>query len=179
LDIAEQAEERVNEQIRIPRVRVIGDDGNNLGVMETRDALRLAQEKQLDLVEVAPGADPPVCRIMDYGKYLYSKKKRERSARMQQKQIEVKEIRLHPKTGDHHFDIKVKNAREWLKKGMKVKVRIAFRGREITYPELGRELLIRVAKDLSEVGFVEQEANMDGKTMLMVIAPGTPEKKKQ
>jgi translation initiation factor IF-3 len=114
---------------------------------------------------------------MDYGKFLYTKKKRERVARAQQKQVEVKEIRLRPKTDDHHLGFKVRDARRWLLDGMKVKVRIAFRGREITYPELGRELLDNVASQLNDVAIIEQEANMDGRTMLMVLAPA-PNKKK-
>jgi len=157
-------------------VRVITDEGN-LGVMPTSEALRLAQERSLDLVEVQPNADPPVCKVMDYGKFLYTKKKRERVARAQQKQVEVKEIRLRPKTDDHHLGFKVRDARRWLLDGMKVKVRIAFRGREITYPELGRELLDSVASQLNDVAIIEQEPNMDGRTMLMVLAPA-PNKKK-
>lgn len=146
--------------------------------MPTEQALKIAQERQLDLVEIAPNADPPVCKIMDYGKFLYSKKKKERVARMQQKQIEVKEIRLRPKTDDHHLGFKIRDARRWLTDGMKVKVRVAFRGREITYPELGREMLQKISDELKDIATIEQEANMDGKTMLMVLAPGAPEKKK-
>ena len=136
----------------------------------------MAEERGLDLVEVAPDADPPVCRIMDYGKFLYNKKKREKAARQQQKTIEVKEMRLRPKTDDHHLGIKVKSARKWLNDGMKVKVRIWFRGREITYPELGREILDKVAAELDDVAVIEQSANMDGKSMLMVLAPATDKK---
>lgn len=146
--------------------------------MPVEKALQLARERELDLVEVAPNAEPPVCKIMDYGKFLYGKKKKERAARLQQKQIEVKEIRLRPKTDDHHLGFKIRDARRWLEEGMKVKVRIAFRGREITYPELGREILDKVSADLKDVATVEQEANMDGKSMLMILAPATPEKKK-
>ncbi len=139
--------------------------------------MQIAQEFGLDLVEVAPNADPPVCKVMDHGKYLYNKKKKEREARKQQKQVEVKEIRLRPKTDDHHLNFKVRDARRWLKDGMKVKVRIWFRGREITYPELGRDILDHVAEELSDVAIVEQSANMDGRSMLMVLAPA-PDKKK-
>jgi len=159
-------------------VRLIDEKNENLGVVLTKDALARALQVELDLVEVAPNADPPVCKIMDYGKYLYTKKKKERSARSQQKQIEVKEIRLRPKTDDHHLGFKIRDARKWLAEGKKVKVRIAFRGREITYPELGREILERVAADLQDIGVVEQDADMEGKTMLMVLAPAGSEKKK-
>jgi translation initiation factor IF-3 len=154
------------------------DGEGNLGVMPTEQAIRIAQERQLDLVEISPSADPPVCKIMDYGKFLYGKKKKERVARLQQKQIEVKEIRLRPKTDDHHLGFKIRDARRWLTDGMKVKVRVAFRGREITYPELGRDMLQKISDELKDIATIEQEANMDGKTMLMVLAPGSPEKKK-
>jgi translation initiation factor IF-3 len=174
--IAEQ-EERINEQIRVPKVRLITDEDGNLGVVSIDKALAMARERNLDLVEVAPNADPPVCKIMDYGKFLYNKKKKERIARSQQKQIEVKEIRLRPKTDEHHLGFKIRDARRWLGDGIKVKVRIAFRGREITYPELGRNILEQVASELSDVAVVEQESNMDGRSMLMVLAPA-PEKKK-
>jgi translation initiation factor IF-3 len=142
------------------------------------EARRMATERSLDLVEVAPNADPPVVKIMDYGKFLYNKKKKERHARSQQKQIEVKEIRLRPKTDDHHLGFKVRDARRWLMDGIKVKVRIWFKGREITYPELGRQILDEVAQGLSDIAIIEQEPNMDGRSMLMVLAPSAPEKKK-
>jgi translation initiation factor IF-3 len=142
------------------------------------EARRMATERSLDLVEVAPNADPPVVKIMDYGKFLYNKKKKERHARQQQKQIEVKEIRLRPKTDDHHLGFKVRDARRWLGDGMKVKVRIWFKGREITYPELGRQILDQVAQELSDIAIIEQEPNMDGRSMLMVLAPSAAEKKK-
>jgi translation initiation factor IF-3 len=137
----------------------------------------MANERELDLVEVAPNADPPVCRIMDYGKFQYERAKKEREARKQQKQIEVKEIRLRPKTDDHHRSFKVRDARRWLTEGMKVKVRIRFRGREITYPEIARDMLREVAEELEDVAVVEQAPNMEGRTMLMVLAPSTEKKK--
>jgi len=140
-------------------------------------ALQLAAERDLDLVEVAPNADPPVCRIMDFGKFQYERAKKEREARKQQKQIEVKEIRLRPKTDDHHRSFKVRDARRWLEEGMKVKVRIRFRGREITYPEIAHEMLQEVAAELDDIAVVEQAPNMEGRTMLMVLAPA-PDKKK-
>ena len=131
----------------------------------------MAEEADLDLVEVAPNADPPVCRIMDYGKFQYDQAKREREARKQQKQIEIKEIQLRPKTTAHHRSFKVRDARRWLEDGMKVKVRIRFRGREITYPEIARETLKEIAEELQDVGVVEQYPNMEGRAMLMILAP--------
>lgn len=140
-------------------------------VVSLEEALDLAQEADLDLVEVAPNADPPVCRVMDYGKFQYERAKKEREARRAQKQVEVKEIRLRPKTTDHHRSFKVRDARRWLEDGMKVKVRIRFRGREITYPEIAMELLEEIAEELDDVGDVEQRPNMEGRTMLMILAP--------
>lgn len=142
------------------------------------DALRLAREAELDLVEVAPHADPPVCRVMDYGKFIYEKAKKEREARKAQTKIEVKEIRLRPKTNEHHRDLKVRDARRWLEAGMKVKVRIRFRGREITYPEIALNDLKEIAEDLSDLAVVEQAPALEGRTMLMVLAPGKSAKKK-
>jgi translation initiation factor IF-3 len=167
---------RVNEQIRVREVRLINQDNQNLGVVPAKEALRMAEESGLDLVEVSPNARPPVCKIMDFGKFLYEKSKREREARKAQKQVEVKEIRLRPKTTDHHRLFKVRDARRWLGDGMKVRVRIRFRGREITYPEIARDLLDEIAEELSDVGVVEQRPNMEGRTMLMVLAPADQKK---
>ena len=162
----------------MPEVRVIDAEGGNLGVRPTAEAIRLANEAGLDLVEVAPNAEPPVVRIMDFGKFQYARAKKEREARRQQKQIEVKEIRLRPKTPDHHMEIKVRNARRWLGEGMKVKVRVQFRAREITYPEIGREILEQIAGAVEDIAIVEQQPNMEGATMLMVLAPAPDKKKK-
>lgn len=151
----------------------------NRGVVPLKEALQIAAERELDLVEIAPNSDPPVCKVMDYGKFLYNLKKKEREARKQQKQIEVKEIRLRPKTDDHHLGFKVRDARRWLEEGMKVKVRIWFRGREITYPELGREILESVAQQLNDVSVVEHAPNMEGKSMLMILAPASDKDKKK
>lgn len=139
--------------------------------MPTFKALRLAEEASLDLVEVAPNAEPPVTRIMDFGKFIYAQAKKEREARKTQKQVEIKEIRLRPKTTDHHTWFKVKNARGWLEDGNKVRVRIRFRGREITYPEVAMEQLREIADELADIASVEQAPQMDGRTMLMVLAP--------
>jgi translation initiation factor IF-3 len=135
------------------------------------DALTIADENELDLVEVSPAADPPVARVMDYGKFLYQQQKRERESRKAQKQVEVKEIQLRPKTTEHHKSFKVRDARRWLTEGKKVKVRIRFRGREITYPEIAIEQLQEIANELSDVSVVEQQPNREGRTMLMILAP--------
>lgn len=161
---------RINDAIRAQEVRVVLTSGETK-VVSLEEALDLAQEADLDLVEVAPNADPPVCRVMDYGKFQYERAKKEREARRAQKQVEVKEIRLRPKTTDHHRSFKVRDARRWLEDGMKVKVRIRFRGREITYPEIAMELLEEIAEELDDVGDVEQRPNMEGRTMLMILAP--------
>lgn len=139
--------------------------------MPLSEALERASEADLDLVEVSPNAEPPVCKVMDYGKFLYEQSKREREARKAQKQIEVKEIRLRPKTSEHHKSFKVRNARKWLLDGMKVRARIRFRGREFHYPEIARDLLTSIADELSDVSVVEQYPNMEGRTMLMILAP--------
>ncbi len=152
-------------------MRVIAPDGNNLGVLSLREALQAARDANLDLVEVAPNADPPVTRILDFGKFKYEQSKKEREARRSQKQVEVKEIRLRPKTTDHHVQFKVRDARGWLEDGMKVRVRIRFRGREITYPEVALDQLKDIAEELSDVSVVEQAPQLDGRTMLMVLAP--------
>lgn len=133
--------------------------------------MTVAHEHESDLVEVSPAADPPVARVMDFGKFLYQEAKREREARKAQKQVEVKEIRLRPKTTDHHRNFKVRDARRWLGEGMKVKVRVRFRGREVTYPEIAIEQLTRIAEELSDVAMIEQRPNREGRTMLMVLAP--------
>lgn len=162
---------RVNRQIRANEIRLIDEDGNHIGIVSVNEGLDRARETGLDLVEVSPNAEPPVCKIMDYGKFLYEKAKKEREARKSQKQIEVKEIRLRPKTSDHHRSFKVRDARRWLEDGMKVKVRIRFRGREFHYPEIARDLLDDIADELSDVGDIEQRPNMEGRTMLMVLGP--------
>lgn len=138
----------------------------------------MAHEAELDLVEVAPNVDPPVCRVMDFGKFVYERAKKEREARKSQTKIEVKEIRLRPKTNEHHRDLKVRDARRWLLDGMKVKVRVRFRGREISYPEIALNDLKEVAEILADVAIVEQAPALEGRTMLMVLASSKPAKKK-
>jgi len=158
-------------------VRLIGPNGENIGVVSIEEANRVARDAELDLVEVAPNSDPPVCRVMDFGKFIYERAKKDREARKAQTKIEVKEIRLRPKTNEHHRDLKVRDARRWLESGMKVKVRIRFRGREITYPEIALNDLKEIAEELSELAVVEQAPALEGRTMLMVLAPGKTKKK--
>ncbi len=152
-----------------------------MGVVSTRDALKMAREAELDLVEVAPNSTPPVCRIMDFGKFLYEREKKDREARKSQTKIEVKEIRLRPKTNEAHRDFKVDDARRWLEHNMKVRVTIRFRGREITYPEIALEDLKEIAQQLSEVSTVEQPPAIEGRNMSMLLVPskGVPKKKKE
>jgi len=162
---------RINQQIRAHEVRLIDEEGENRGVIPLEKAIEYARNRGLDLVEVSPNANPPVTRVMDYGKFRYRQAKKEREARKSQKQVEVKEIRFRPKTTDHHRNIYVRRARGWLEDGNKVKVRIRFRGREITYPEIAREQLEEVAEQLSDVGKVESPPKMEGRSMLMILAP--------
>ncbi len=149
-----------------------------MGVINTREALRMAREADLDLVEVAPNSSPPVCRIMDFGKFLYEREKKDREARKAQTKVEVKEIRLRPKTTDHHRDFKVDDARRWLEHNMKVRVTIRFRGREITYPEIALEDLREIAQELADVGTVEQAPAIEGRAMSMMLVPAKGIKKK-
>ena len=169
---------RVNNAIRNKEVRLIGPDGENVGVVSLEKANEIAQNADLDLVEVAPNADPPVCRVMDFGKFLYERTKKEREARKAQTKIEIKEIRLRPKTNEHHRGFKTRDARRWLENGMKVKVTIRFRGREISYPEIALEDLKEIAAELEDVGTVEQMPNMEGRVMTMMLGPVKEVKKK-
>ncbi|MGD8400628.1 MAG: translation initiation factor IF-3 [Bacillota bacterium] len=161
---------RINEEIRAREIRVVSITGEQLGIMLVRDALRIAQEKELDLVEVAPHAKPPVCRIMDYGKYRYEQSKREREARKKQKIIEIKEIRMTPKIESHDFQVKVKAAQKFLSDGDKVKAIIRFRGREIVHADLGKELLMQLFASVKEHAVLEREPKIEGKNMIMIIA---------
>ena len=150
---------------------MIDETGQQLGVLSVREALEIARARGLDLVEVAPNAEPPVCRILDFGKFMYERAKKEKEARRAQKQIEVKEVRMRPKTGEHDIEYKVRDARRFLTAGNKVKVRVRFRGREITHPEVARDLLERVAALLADVSVVEQRPAPEGNSLLMVLAP--------
>ena len=162
---------RINEEIRIREVRVTSASGEQLGIMATRDALRMAEEQHLDLVEVAPKAKPPVCRIMDFGKYRYEQQKREKEAKKKQKIVTIKEVKLRPNIEQHDFNVKLKNALRFLEEGNKVKVTIMFRGRELSHPELGREVLDRVSEQLKELVSIERDAKLEGKNMTMILAP--------
>ena len=152
-------------------MRVTSATGEQLGIMPTREALRMAEEQHLDLVEVAPKAKPPVCRIMDFGKYRYEQQKREKEAKKKQKTISIKEVKLRPNIEQHDFDVKVKNAVRFVQEGNKVKVTIMFRGRELSHPELGREILDRVAATLGDTVSIERTAKLEGKNMTMILAP--------
>ncbi|HEV3469119.1 MAG TPA: translation initiation factor IF-3 [Pyrinomonadaceae bacterium] len=161
----------MNERIRVPQVRVIAEDGEQLGIMDTREAVRLARGQGLDLVEVAATADPPVCRIIDYGKFTYEQKKKASEAKKKQVVITVKEVKFRPGTDDHDYHFKMKHSREWLQDGDKVKATIFFRGREITHRELGAQLLERLERDLADVGEVEARPRMEGNQMFIILAP--------
>lgn len=162
---------RVNESIRVPEVRLIGADGGNVGVVTIKQALQMARDADLDLVEVSPAATPPVCRIMDFGKFIYERAKKDREAKKTQTKIEIKEIRLRPKTSGGHRDYKVDDARRWLLQGHKVRVTVKFRGREMDYPEIALEDLKEIAQTLADVAVIEQSPMMEGRTMLMVMGP--------
>ena len=162
---------RINQRIRVAEVRLIDSDGENQGVVTIDEALSIAESAEMDLVEIAPKAEPPVVRVLDFGKFLYEQSKKDREARKAQTKVEVKEIRLRPKTSEHHRSFKVKNARRWLTEGKKVLARIRFRGREITYPEIALEDLKQIAEELADVGAIEQAPRMEGRTMFMVLAP--------
>jgi translation initiation factor IF-3 len=157
-------------------LRVIDSDGKQLGILPRREALRLAEERALDLVEVAPNANPPVAKLMDFGKYQYERAKREREARKSVKKVEVKEVRLRPKTDEHDVNFKVRQARSFLQSGAKVKVRMRFRGREIYNLDVAKKQFDHFAAELADVGTVEQRPSFEGRTMLMIMAPGTGRK---
>lgn len=161
----------INEEIRDREVRVVGQDGAQLGIMPTRQALELAEEKQLDLVKIAPTARPPVCKLMDYGKYRFEQSKKEREIRKNQKVIEIKEVRLSATIEDHDVDVKYKAAVKFLQSGNKVKVTIRFRGRQITHSEIGREVMDDFAEKIKEFGIIERRPLIEGRNMTMIIAP--------
>ena len=160
---------RINSRIRVREVRVVGEAGEQLGVLATPDALKRAEEAGLDLVEVAPTAVPPVCRIMDYSKYKYEQEKREKEARKKQKIVHLKEIRLSPKIGEHDYQFKVRNLEDFLKRGDKVKITMMFKGREMAHVDLGRKILDRLSSDISQVGEIEEPARQEGRFINMVI----------
>lgn len=161
----------INEEIREKEIRVVDTDGEALGIMETKTALEMADAKQLDLVMIAPQAKPPVCKIMDYGKYLYEVQKREKEAKKKQKVINIKEVRFSPKIEDNDLNVKAKNAERFLKDGDKVKVTVRFRGREADYAHFGEELLKTIYEKLQEVCLIEKEPKLEGRNMTMVLTP--------
>jgi len=161
----------VNDRIRAPEIRLIGAEGENLGVIPPAQAMVLATEAGLDLVEISPSATPPVCKIMDYGKFKYEQQKREAEARKKQKIIEVKEIKFRPGTDTHDYDVKMRSVVKFLENGDKVKVTLRFRGREMAHQQLGLELLNRVADDVAEIGKIENFPKMEGRQMVMMIGP--------
>lgn len=161
----------INQAIRAAEVRVIGHDGEQFGVIPTSRALELAEQQQLDLVEVSPTAVPPVCRIMDYGKFKYQQSKKQQEARKKQVHVEVKEIKLRPKTDDHDLMFKVKHVRRFLEEGNKAKVTLVFRGREITHMDIGRAVIERFAAELADIAVIESQPRIDGRNMFMIVAP--------
>jgi translation initiation factor IF-3 len=162
---------RINDRIRVPEVRLIGEDGKQIGVVKTEEALAYAQERDLDLVEVAPDARPPVCRVLDYSKYKYEQAQKQKAARKHQQQITIREIKFRPKIAQKDYDTKKGHVARFLRNKDKVKITIMFRGREVTHPERGTALLERLANDLADIGVVEQQAIQDGRNMTMLLSP--------
>jgi translation initiation factor IF-3 len=169
--IAQDKAQRINEQITAPQVRLIGADGEQVGIVAVAQALQMAEEADLDLVEIAPLAEPPVCRVMDYGKFKYAESKRQHEAKLKQKQIQIKEIKFRPGTDEGDYNIKLRNLIKFLGDGDKTKVTLRFRGREMAHQEIGMRLIERIKDDLDEYGTVEQYPKMEGRQMVMVLAP--------
>jgi len=167
---------RVNRQIHVREIRVVGEDGEQLGIMTPDQAITIAENKGLDLVEIAPTAKPPVCRVMDYGKYLYDEKKKAAEARKSQKQVQVKEIKLRPKIEKHDYEVKLKRALSFLDDGNRVKITVRFRGREIVHPELAQQLLSRLATDVVGLGKIDRAPAMEGRQMTMLLTPVSKKK---
>jgi translation initiation factor IF-3 len=172
-----EAEHRINHHIRVPQVRLVGDNVT-VGVYSTQEAMKIAQEQELDLVEISPQADPPVCKIIDYNKFLYDKKKKEKEMKAKAKTTEMKEIRFTPNTDDHDFDFKSKHAENFLKEGNKVKAYVQFKGRAIQFKDRGELLLLKFAERLKEVGQLESMPKLEGKRMLAIFTPKTGKKPK-
>jgi translation initiation factor IF-3 len=168
----------VNEEIHASEIRVVDEEGNQLGIMSPAAALKIAQEKGLDLVEVAPSAKPPVCRMMDFGRYMFEQSKKEKEARKKQKVIDVKEVKLRLGIEEHDLDIKAKNARRFLEDGDKVKVTVMFRGRETMHSEKGKALLDKLINKLEDVAVVEKNGQLEGRNMIMILSPRPKEVKK-
>ncbi len=161
----------INWEIKAPEVRVIDPDGNQVGVLPVKEAIKIAEERGLDLVEVAPNSQPPVCRIMNYGKYKYQQSKRTQEARKHQTVIRIKEVKVRPRTEEHDFQFKLRHVKRFLDEGNKVKISILFRGREIAHPEFGKELLNRFIEGVKDVTVIEQSPRLEGRNMVMILAP--------
>jgi translation initiation factor IF-3 len=164
-------EANVNWEIRAPEVRVIDSEGKQLGILSVKEAIRIAEEQGLDLVEVAPGAAPPVCRIMNYGKYKYQQSKRSQEAKKHQTVIQVKEVKIRPRTEEHDFQFKLRHVKRFLGEGDKVKITLLFRGREIAHPEFGRDMLNRILEEVKDQTVIEQAPRLEGRNMVMILAP--------
>ncbi|MBA4230133.1 MAG: translation initiation factor IF-3 [Ralstonia sp.] len=171
MNIATEKSHRINREISAPEVRLTGVEGEALGIVKLFDALRLAEEKDVDLVEIAPTAQPPVCRLMDYGKFKYQEQKKAHDAKLKQKVIQVKEVKFRPGTDDNDYGVKLRNATRFLEDGDRVKVTLRFRGREMAHQELGMRVLERIKSDLEEFGQVEQMPKMEGRQAVMMLAP--------
>ena len=178
MTISAKVEHKINDDIKEKEIRVTDSPGEQLGVMATKDAQELAVKKDLDLVMIAPQATPPVCKIMDYGKYLFEQQKREKEARKHQKVIVIKEVKLSPQIEDHDIEYKLKNAKKFLKEGDKVKVSVKFRGREMAYTQIGAKVLEKFAEQLEDSGVMEKRPSMEGRSMVMIFGP-KPEDKKE
>lgn len=170
---AKTATVNINHAIRASEVRVIAHDGEQLGILTLREALEAAEARQLDLVEVSPSATPPVCRIMDYGKFKYQQSKKQQEAKKKQVQVQVKEVKIRPKTDDHDLDFKIKHVRRFLEEGNKAKVTLVFRGREITHQDIGRAVIEKFASELADIAVVEVAPRVDGRQLFMIVAPKT------
>jgi len=169
--IAAPKRNRVNKEINVPEVRLIGADGNQVGVVNTREALDMAAEAALDLVEIVPTSEPPVCRLMDFGRFLFDQKKKKNEAKKKQKQVQIKEVKFRPGTDEGDYQVKLRNLTRFLQEGDKAKVTMRFRGREHAHRELGLELLRRIENDLAALSIVEQQPLMEGRQMVMVLGP--------
>ncbi|MGQ9646795.1 MAG: translation initiation factor IF-3 [Thermodesulfobacteriota bacterium] len=169
--IVREGQVRVNRAIRVKEVRVIDPEGKQLGILPLFEALRIAANYELDLVEVSPKSEPPVCRIMDYGKFKYQQQKKAHDAKKKQAVVHIKEVKMRPKTEEHDFQFKLRHIERFLKEGNKIKVTVVFRGRELAHPDLGRNLINRIIEGTKEIGRVEQEAKFEGRNFVMVLAP--------
>ncbi len=171
MSISTEKQDRRNEEINVPKVRVIGSDGEQIGIMLTRDAIAKAYAEELELVEISPNAEPPVCKIMDYGKFLYQKDKQQQAARKKQKQIQIKEMKFRPGTEDGDYQTKLRQIKLFLEEGDKVKINLRYKGREMAHQEIGMQMIERIKTDLADLIVVEQHARMEGRQAVMVMSP--------